>query len=146
MNNDKRRKVVTIVFDPGLRALLKDFMSSHEYGVESAQDGLDAFHKLAKTYFDLIITDLQMPGFGGVALVPRLKRIQPWARVIVIPTKKIRAKERQTLMSTADICIEKPFKLSQLKTVIQGMFPMPEDKNRPADPTWTQGALSLQLG
>jgi CheY-like chemotaxis protein len=35
-------------------------MSSPEFEVESAKDGLDAFHKLAKTYFDLIITDIQM--------------------------------------------------------------------------------------
>jgi len=32
--------------------------------MESAKDGLDAFHKLAKNYYDMIITDIQMPGLG----------------------------------------------------------------------------------
>jgi DNA-binding NtrC family response regulator len=146
MSTEKMRKVVTIVFDPGLRALLSDFMSSNSYGVESANDGLDAFHKLAKSYFDLIITDMQMPGFGGVALLPRLKRIQPWARVIVIPTKRIKRRERQIVESSADACLEKPFNLNQLKTVIQGILPMAEDARPSTDQRWNQGALSLQAG
>jgi two-component system, OmpR family, response regulator VanR len=144
MNTEKTRKVVTIIFDPGLRALLNDFMSSHTFGVESANDSLDAFHKLAKNYFDLIITDMQMPGFGGVALLPRLKRIQPWARVIVIPTRRIKRRERQIVESSADACIEKPFNLGQLKTVIQGIFPMAEDTGPSTDQHWNQGALSWQ--
>ncbi|MCU0594641.1 MAG: response regulator [Desulfobacterota bacterium] len=146
MNTEKTRKLVTIVFDPELRALLNDFMSSHDYGVESAEDGLDAFHKLAKNYFDLIITDIRMPGLGGADMVPRLKRIQPWARVIVIPTKKIKRKERQILESAADVCLEKPFKLSQLRTVIQGMFPLAQDTTPSTDQMLNQGRLSWQLG
>ena len=62
MNAEKKRNLITIVLDEELRSLLQDFMSGDEYGLESARDGLDAFHKLAKKYFDLIITDFQMPG------------------------------------------------------------------------------------
>jgi CheY-like chemotaxis protein len=146
MSTEKTLKLVTIVYDPELRALLDDFMSSYECGVESAKDGLDAFHKLAKNYFDLIITDMQMPGLGGVELIPRLKRIQPWARVIVIPKTKIKQKERQILESAADFCIEKPFKFSELKTAIQDMFPLAERKIPPSDQKWNQESLSWQLG
>jgi len=130
MNIEKTHRGVTIVFDPELRTLLNDFMSSHEYGMESAKDGLDAFHKLAKNYYDMIITDMQMPGLGGVDLVPRLKRIQPWARVVVITTRKISRKERQIIESAADVCIEKPFEVRQLTNVIQGIFP-PAEKRQP---------------
>jgi CheY-like chemotaxis protein len=146
MNADKKRKLVTIVFDEKLRSLLQDFIDGDEYGVESARDGLDAFHRLAKRYFDLIITDAQMPGLGGVNLLPRLRQIQPWARVVVIPTKKIRRRERQIIESAADACLEKPFQLSQLKTVIQGMFPPERDKVVPTEEEWKQAGLSWQLG
>lgn len=146
MNAEKKRTLVTVVFDEKLRTLLQDFINGDEYGVESAKDGLDAFHKLAKKYFDLIITDVQMPGLGGVNLLPRLKQIQPWARVIVIPTKKIKRRERQIVESAADACLEKPFELNQLKTIIQGMFPPPEKKVIPAEEGWKRGRLSWQLG
>jgi two-component system, NtrC family, response regulator PilR len=146
MHDEKKRKLVTIVSDEKLRSLLQDFMSGDDYGVESAQDGLDAFHKLAKKYFDLIITDVQMPGLGGVNLLPRLKQIQPWARVIVIPTRRITRKERPIVESAADVCLEKPFELNQLKTVIQGMFPPPEGKVISTEEGWKRGRLSWQPG
>jgi len=133
MNIEKTHRGVTIVFDPELRTLLNDFMSSREYGMESAKDGLDAFHKLAKNYYDMIITDMQMPGLGGVDQVTRLKRIQPWARVVVITTRKISRKERQIIESEADVFIEKPFKVSQLTTLIQGIFPPAEKKHPQPD-------------
>jgi len=146
MNTEKKRKMVIIVYDPGLRAILSDFMSNQEYEVDSAKDGLDAFHKLAKNYYDLIITDMQMPGLGGVNQVPRLKRIQHWARVIVIPMRKIKRKERPILESAADVCIEKPFTVNQLKNIIQDMFPLAGEETVPTDKEWTRGTLSWQIG
>ena len=146
MNDEKKRKLVTIVFDEKLRSLLQDFMNGDEYGVESAKDGLDAFHKLAKKYFDLIITDFQMPGLGGVKLLPRLKQIQPWARVIVIPTRKIKRRERQIVESAADACLERPFQLNQLRMIIQGMFPPPQGTVISPGEDWKRGQLSWQLG
>jgi DNA-binding response OmpR family regulator len=143
MNTEKKRKLVTIVFDQELRGILNDFMSNHEYEVESAKDGLDAFHKLARNYYHLIITDVQMPGLGGVDQVPRLKRIQPWARIIAIPMRKITRKERAILESSADVCIEKPFALSQLKTVFHGMFPQFEGTNVLNRPRVEQGGSIL---
>ena len=146
MNAEKKRKLITVVFDEKLRTVLQDFINGDEYGVESAKDGLDAFHKLAKTYFDLIITDAQMPGLGGVNLLPRLKQIQPWARVIVIPTRRIKRRERQIVESAADACLEKPFELNQLKTIIQGLFPPPENEVISTEEGWKRGHLSWQLG
>ncbi len=146
MNAEKKRKLITIVFDPDLRAVLNDFVNNDEYGLESARDGLDAFHKLAKKYFDIVITDVQMPGLGGVDLLPRLKRIQPWARVIVIPTKKLKSKERQIVETAADFCLERPFQLSQLKAVVQRLCPATEDKDASAEQALKQRPLSWQPG
>lgn len=146
MNAEKKRNLITIVFDEELRSLLQDFMSGDEYGVESAQDGLDAFHKLAKKYFDLIITDFQMPGLGGVNLLPRLKMIQPWARVIVIPTARVKRNQRKIIESAADACLERPFEVSQLKTIIQKMFVGLEDKVIPTEEGLKPGRLSLEVG
>ena len=146
MNAEKKRNLVTIVFDEELRSLLQDFMNGDEYGVESAKDGLDAFHKLAKKYFDLIITDFQMPGLGGVNLLPRLKMIHPWARVIVIPTKRMTRNERQIVESTADVCLEKPFQLDQLKKIVQRIFASIEKGVNSSEEEWKSGRLSLEVG
>jgi len=146
MNADKKRKLVTVIFDEELRSLLQDFFNGDEYGVESARDGLDAFHKLAKTYFDLIITDAQMPGLGGVNLLPRVKQIQPWARVIVIPPRKMKPRERQIMESAADVCLDRPFQLNQLKTIMKAIFPPAGEEVVPTEEEWKRECLSWQPG
>jgi DNA-binding response OmpR family regulator len=146
MNDEKRRRIITVVYDPGLRSLLQDFFDGDPYEVESPSNGLDAFHQLAKKYFDLIITDCQMPGLGGVDLLPRLKRIHPWARVIVLPAKRMKRHERKMVESEADVCLTKPFQLNDLKMVIQRMFQPSDDKALPTEEGWRTGRLSMEVG
>jgi hypothetical protein len=75
-----------------------------------------------------------------------LKRIQPWARVIVIPKRGMKRRERRIMESAADACLEKPFQLNQLKTIIQRMFPAAEDKVLSTEERWKSGHLSLDFG
>ncbi len=146
MKTGQKRKLVTILYDQDLRSLLQDFMQDGEYEVESAQNGMEAFHKLAKKYFDLIITDFQMPGLSGVNLLPRLRMIQPWARVVVIPTRRLRQSERQIMESAADAVLAKPFSIDQLKTVIQKAFAATERMDVPTEEGWKSGRFSLDPG
>lgn len=146
MTAEKRKNLVTIVYEKELGSLIRDFLNGDTYDVASAADGMDAFHKLAKEYFDLIITDVQMPGLGGVNLLPRLRRIQPWARLIVIPTKRMKRRDREIMESAADICLEKPFRIEQLKEIIQRMFSATDGQAIPSKKEWESGRLSLEVG
>ena len=144
MKTGKKRRLVTILYDQDLRSLLQDFIPDGEYEVESAKDGMDAFHKLAKKYFDLIITDFQMPGLAGVNLLPRLKIIQPWARVVVIPTRRLNRYQRKIVESAADAVLAKPFEISQLRTVLQRVFAAADRKDIPTEGKWKSGRFSLE--
>ena len=144
MNAEKKRKIVTLVYDQELQSLLKDFIPGREYELESARDGLDGFHKLAKTYFDLIITDFRMPGLGEENLLPRLKRIQPWARVMVIPTARLNRSQRRMIESAADVCLEKPFQIEQVKMAIQRILSSGGRERIPVGETWDSGRLRIE--
>jgi DNA-binding response OmpR family regulator len=144
MNAEKKRKIVTLVHDPELRSLLSDFIPDGKFDLESARDGLDGFHKLAKAYFDLIITDFRMPGLGGVNLLPRLKRIQPWARVLVIPTAGVSRDQRRVIATEADVCLEKPFEIEQLKMAIQKILSRAKEKSMGEGEPWGAERWSLE--
>lgn len=146
MTAEKRKKLVTIVYEKELESTIRDFLNGDAYDVASAVDGMDAFHKLAKEYFDVIITDARMPGLGGVSLLPRLRRIQPWARLIVIPTRRMKRKDWKIMESTADICLEKPFRIEQLKEIIQRMLAPADGQKTLGKKEWESAHLSLEVG
>jgi len=126
--SDEKKRILMIVHDDEMRSLLRDFIHEDGYEVEDAVGGMDAFHKLAKKYFHLIVTDVCMPGLGGWEMLPRLKRIQPWACVIAIPSFGIKKAQRKLLEQNADAYLEKPFHMEEFRKLIHNKFSSPERK------------------
>ncbi len=59
MNN---LKILVVDDDPVTRLLLKKRLSKAEYEVEAAKNGVEAVSLISKSYFDVVLTDLMMPG------------------------------------------------------------------------------------
>jgi DNA-binding NtrC family response regulator len=131
MNPGSEKKILLIVHDGEMRSLLKDFLQEEGYEVESAEDGRAAFHKLARVYFRLIVTDIRMPGLSGWELLPRLKMIQPWASVVAIPAFGLRDGQRKLLERETSAYLEKPLRLPELKALIQRIISGPETTEDP---------------
>jgi signal transduction histidine kinase len=74
--------------DPVLRELATNSLSNGRFQVETASDGLEAIHKLGESKFDLLITDLSMPGADGFDVINavRLSRESRHMPVIVMTT------------------------------------------------------------
>ena len=72
-----------------LRTLLSHFLSAAGYAVEFAPDGQHAFDQLMSQpdAFDLLITDHQMPGVDGLALVTQLRQTAFSGRIIVLSSQ-----------------------------------------------------------
>ena len=57
-------------------------MAGHD--VETAPDGDAAARRLEEASFDLLITDLKMPGLDGLQLLKRVRHEQPEVEVIML--------------------------------------------------------------
>ncbi len=73
---DKKR-IMIIEDDSEMRSLLIDFLQEDGYEVDSAGNGSEALLKLTQSPFDLIISDIRMPGLTGLDILPGIKRLQP---------------------------------------------------------------------
>ena len=62
------------------REMLKGFLVKQGYGVESAEDGRRALEKFRSGSFDLVITDLRMPGMDGLQSAHRAEAARPGSR------------------------------------------------------------------
>ena len=62
--------------DPVTRMLMTRFLKKAGYEVDAVGDGAEAFDKMTKRYYPILITDWEMPGMDGVALCKAIRNIQ----------------------------------------------------------------------
>ena len=97
--------------------------------VEAFTDSHAALQRVATQCFDLVITDLKMPGTSGLDVLSYIRQNCPQTRVIVITGFATEETARQAIEDGAVDFIPKPFKMSQLRELVQRMAaePTPQD-------------------
>jgi two-component system response regulator AtoC len=77
-------RVLVVDDEPGLREFLADALRPAGHDVTTAPDAERALQLLDRRGFDLVITDLRMPGLGGLELLRRVRAEQPEVEVVVL--------------------------------------------------------------
>jgi DNA-binding NtrC family response regulator len=80
----KRQNILVVDDDPHILEVLEVRLTSAGYGVMTAGDGQEALDRLASTPVDLVISDVRMPGLGGMELQARLEKISPRLPIIFL--------------------------------------------------------------
>lgn len=123
----RKKRILVIEDDSEMQSLLKDFIEEEGYEVDSVEDGSQAFRKLAREAFDLIISDIRMPGLSGLDILPGLKKLQPRASIIVITAFGSEEAHRRAFERGAHAYLEKPIHLEELRILMHKMI-SPEEK------------------
>ena len=121
MDNDRKR-ILVVEDDAEMRSLLKDFFTEEGFDTDSVSNGSEAFRKLVREPFDLVITDIRMPGLTGLDILPGIKKLQPAAPVIVITAFGSEEIQRKAFEKGANAYLEKPIHFQKLTTLIHDMF------------------------
>ncbi len=77
-------KILVADDEAGLREFLTDTLELDDHVVVAAKDGREAAKLLDDRGFDLLLTDLKMPGLDGMALLRKVRAEQPELEVIVM--------------------------------------------------------------
>ncbi|MFL5804238.1 MAG: response regulator [Roseiflexaceae bacterium] len=110
---------------PGLRILVVDdeqavadsvtrLLEGQGHRVVSAADGPAALRRYCEQPFDLVLTDIVMPGMSGAEFVQRLRAIDPDARVLIMTGHVAQAQVEQLLHDGAIGVVNKPFVVEEL--------------------------------
>lgn len=84
------------------------------YEVSGTGDGVDALKKVEEVDFDLLITDIKMPGLDGLELLGAVKEKSPATEVIVITGFGSIGSAVEAIRKGAYDYITKPFELDDL--------------------------------
>jgi len=90
-------------------------ISNKEYEVSTANSGEMALVKMKENPFDLIITDIFMPGISGIDLLKQVKKDYPSTSVIVMTAYGSNIKKDEVEQLGASYYVEKPFELKILR-------------------------------
>ena len=67
-----------------LRNSLLKLLTMEGYSVLSASDGNEALGLIKENKFQLVITDLKMPGMSGMELIEEVRKLSPDTKVIIL--------------------------------------------------------------
>jgi len=101
-----------------MREFLKILLEKEGYQAVTASDGEKALKAIEMQDFDLVISDIRMPGMGGLELLDSVKKVNPELPFIMITAFASPEDAVQAMRHGAYDYITKPFKLSEIKSII----------------------------
>jgi len=102
-----------------MREFLKILLEKEGYEVSTAADAANAIDQIKSASFDLIISDIKMPGMGGLTLLEKIKEIDSSLPVIMITAYASPENAVVAMKSGAFDYITKPFKVDEIIKIIK---------------------------
>jgi DNA-binding response OmpR family regulator len=111
-------RVLVVEDDVNIRRVMKELLSLRGHEASLAADGECALKQLQSESFDLMITDLGLPGITGWELARASKRYQTDMPIIAISSWQGKEAEARIGEYGIDIMIWKPFRFDQILEAI----------------------------
>ncbi|HLX23107.1 MAG TPA: response regulator [Usitatibacter sp.] len=125
---DEPRRILVIEDDPILRELMSDWLLAAGYRVAVAPGGESGIVDAKACRPDLVVTDINMPGTGGAAVIARLARIYPGLPIIAISAHfkcdRGLAPGEATLLGAART-LAKPFRRAEMVGAVRELIGTP---------------------
>lgn len=109
-----------LIIDDDVRILelLSEFFSGR-YACASEGSAEAALSRLSSEHFDVVVTDVSMPGLSGEDLLGFLKAHSPATPVIVISGSTDREDADRLLVKGAFAYLRKPFNLEEIEGAVE---------------------------
>ena len=122
-----QKKILSVDDSPSVRKLVEFTLKSKGFQVASAVDGQEALESIAKEQFDAIILDINMPRMDGLEFLEKMKLDDARASipVIVLTTEGLEADKDRAMELGATAYIVKPFKPTQLLSLVDEVLTSP---------------------
>ena len=108
-------KVLVVDDDPITRTLLTKRLTGEDYHVETADNGVNAIAKLEHQVYDVVLTDLVMPGgVDGIGVLEEAKRTSIKTEVILITAHASINNAIEAMKKGAADYLQKPINFDEL--------------------------------
>ncbi|HEU0075055.1 MAG TPA: ATP-binding protein [Dehalococcoidia bacterium] len=118
------RRVLVVDDEISIRQLLSEILVLDHHSVAVASSGVEATDLAERESFDVIITDMKMPGMDGAEFYRRVRQRDPQQarRIIFITGDTVSPDTRAFLQRVSNPVLAKPFKIGPLRDAIESVL------------------------
>lgn len=138
---EQKGTILVVDDDMLVRKSVERILSGRGYDVQTASSAEDAQQVLGRRFYDLVITDLEMPGEDGMALLAHIKRRMPDTGVVMLTGHGSKEVVIAALRRGVDDFLEKPYKPNELINVVEREVA----RSRRSAPPGMDAGLGIQL-
>ena len=102
------RKVLVVDDDPVVGKSFSRVLTQKGYAVITAESGAQALEKMREQEYDMVFTDIKMPGMSGIELTEQIKARQPWMPVVIVTGYGSTANEARARAAGVTAFLNKP--------------------------------------
>jgi two-component system response regulator PilR (NtrC family) len=112
-------KILIVDDEQSMRDFLAIMLKKEGHDVVTAENGAGALKAIEAEIFDLVITDIKMPGIDGIGVLKTIKELSADTVVLMITAFATAETAVEAMKLGAYDYITKPFKIDEIKLVIQ---------------------------
>ncbi|GEO79910.1 nitrogen regulation protein NR(I) [Pararhodospirillum oryzae] len=131
--------------DRGIRTVLSQALTRAGHEVRSTGTASTLWTWVADGQGDLVITDVVMPDENGLDLIPRIKKIRPDLRIVVMSAQNTLLTAVKATERGAFEYLPKPFDLNEVVNVVRRALSLPKGAAVGADPDEVEEEERLPL-
>lgn len=139
--------VLIVEDEAAIRNQLEEALPRMGYDVIASPDGFDALARLESVQPDLILSDIKMPGLSGIEFKKELSRSDRLASIPFVFVSALSGMQdiREGMVTAADDYLTKPYRLHELKAVIDAQLEKAQARDRYQEKSLQVLTESLQL-
>jgi signal transduction histidine kinase/CheY-like chemotaxis protein len=127
-------RVLVIDDEPFVRETLGEILRQQRHDVVIADDGASGLERFREGAFDLVMTDLAMPGMSGWQVAQAVKAVRPQVPVVLVTGWGVEVQADQLHTHGVDRVMTKPFRFEDVQQVVASFREAGD-----ADSAWREG-------
>lgn len=122
---DAKLKILVVDDEDSLRISLASILEMEGFEVKTAEDGFKAIELAEKEDFDIVFSDIRMPGMSGTEAFKRIKQMKPDVIGVMMTAYALNDLIVEALNSGAFTCLSKPFEIDNVLSTIKDVTSRP---------------------
>ncbi len=113
------KKILIVDDNKDIRENLVELIETLGYHVDSAESGIEGLQKYKDDQFDMVFTDIYMPGMDGIDFLNEVKKINKNAVVVVMTAYPSSDTIRETIIGEGYTYVEKPVIFKKIEKLLE---------------------------